>query len=149
VWTVVTTTFKATCMAKRRDLRVREDNPCTGVLPPERGDSRRRTFIYPVEAGALFACPRVPIEWRELYAVACYSYLRPGELRVLTRGDVDLQAKVIHVSKAYDDRSREVKPPKTRNGVRDVPSHPNLVPLLRRLCEGRARAVSSCPSCLR
>jgi hypothetical protein len=76
-------------MAKRRDLRVREDNPCTGVLPPERGDSRRRTFIYPVEAAALFACQLVPIESRELYAVACYSYPCPGELRVLTRGDVD------------------------------------------------------------
>ncbi|HEY8079919.1 MAG TPA: hypothetical protein VIF62_37565, partial [Labilithrix sp.] len=27
VWTVVTTTFSAACTAKRRDLRVREDNP--------------------------------------------------------------------------------------------------------------------------
>jgi hypothetical protein len=50
VWTVLTTTFKASCMAKRRDLRVRENNPCTGVLPPERGESRRRTFIYPTES---------------------------------------------------------------------------------------------------
>jgi integrase len=138
VWTVLTTTFKASCMAKRRDLRVRETNPCTGVLPPERGESRRRTFIYPTEAGALFACEGVPLEWRELYAVACYSYLRPGELRVLTRADVDLQAQVIHVSKAYDERSGEEKPPKTRNGVRDVPIHPNLAPLLRRLCEGKS-----------
>jgi len=136
VWTVVTTTFKAACTAKRRDLRVREDNPCTGVLPPERGESRRRTFIYPVEALALFACRDVPLPWRETYAVACYLYLRPGELRALTCGDVDLDAQVVHVTKAYDERTREVKAPKTRNGVRDVPIHANLVPLLKRMIEG-------------
>jgi integrase len=137
VWTVVTSTFKAACMAKRRDLRVREDNPCTGVLPPERGESRRRTFVYPVEVSALLACGEVPLEWRELYALACYLYLRPGELRALTVGDVDLDAQVVHVSKAFDERSGEVKPPKTRNGIRDVPIHPNLAPLLARLCEGK------------
>lgn len=49
VWSVVTTTFKAACKAKRRDLRVHEDYPCAAVLPPERGESRRRAFIYPKE----------------------------------------------------------------------------------------------------
>jgi hypothetical protein len=36
-------------------------------------------------------------------------------------------------------------PPKTRNGVRDVPIHPNLVPLLRRLVEGRQAAALLTP----
>ena len=31
-----------------------------------------------------------------------------------------------------------MKAPKTRNGVRDVPIHPHLVPLLRRMAHGRA-----------
>ncbi len=137
VWSVLTTTFRAACMAKRRELRVREDNPCAGVLPPEDGDSRRRTFVYPVEASALFACRSIPLPWRETYAVACYLYLRPGELRALTCGDVDLAGSVVHVTKAWDERTREIKAPKTRNGVRDVPIHPNLVPLLRRLVRGR------------
>ena len=145
VWTVVTTTFKAACTAKRRDLRVREDNPCTGVLPPERGESRRRTFIYPVEALALFACRDVPLPWRETYAVACYLYLRPGELRALTCGDVDLDAMVVHITKAYDERTREVKAPKTRNGVRDVPIHANLVPLLKRVIKGREVTAALVP----
>jgi integrase len=145
VWSVLTTTFRAACMAKRRDLRVRTDNPCAGVLPPEDGDSRRRTFIYPVEALALFACRAVPLQWREAYAVACYLYLRPGELRALTCSDVDLDAQVVHVTKAYDERTREVKAPKTRNGVRDVPIHPNLVPLLRRLVQGREGAEPLLP----
>jgi integrase len=137
VWSVLTITFKAACMAKRRDLRVRPDNPCSSVLPPERGDSRRRTFIYPTEASVLLSCRDVPLPWREAYAVACYLYLRPGELRALTCGDVDLVANVVHVTKAYDERTKAVKAPKTRNGIRDVPIHPNLLPLLRRLLEGR------------
>jgi integrase len=144
VWSVLTTTFRAACMAKRRDLRVRTDNPCVGVLPPEDGDSRRRTFVYPVEASALFACRDVPLPWRETYAVACYVYLRPGELRALTCGDVDLAAQVVHVTKAYD-RTKQVKAPKTRNGVRDVPIHPNIVPLLRRLVDGRQPAEALLP----
>ena len=104
VWTVVTTTFRAACMAKRRDLRVRQDNPCTDVHPLERGESRRRTFVYPCEVSELLACRSVPQAWRELYAVACYLYLRPGELKAAHCSDVDFKAGVVHVSKAYDER---------------------------------------------
>jgi integrase len=133
VWSVVTTTFKAACMAKRRDLRVRSDNPCAGVLPPERGESRRRTFIYPNEMLALLDCTEVPLEARELYAIACYLYLRPGELRALLWTDVDLNAGLVHVTKAFDEDSKDMKAPKTRNGIRDVPIHANLAPLLSRM----------------
>jgi integrase len=100
--------------------------------------ARRRR--YPSEASALLACRAVPLPWRETYAVAGYLYLRPGELRALTCGDVDFDAQVVHVTKAFDEGARETKAPKTRNGVRDVPIHPNLVPLLRRLVEGRQTA---------
>lgn len=136
-WTTLTTTFAAACTAKRKDLRVRGDNPCDGVLPPESGPSRHRTFIYPNEVRALLACAAVPRDWRELYAIACYTYLRPGELRALTWADVDLDAGVIHVTKAWDERAKELKTPKTRHGVRDVPIHPSLMPVLERLSRGR------------
>jgi integrase len=87
----------------------------------------------------------VPLQWRETYAVACYLYLRPGELRALMCRDIDLAAQVVHVTKAYDERTKQVKAPKTRNGVRDVPIHPNLVPLLRRLVERREPADELLP----
>jgi integrase len=145
IWTVMTTTFKAAMSAKRRDLRVRTDNPCSGVLPPERTESRRRTFIYPNEMLRLLACRNVPLEWRRLYAVGCFLYLRPGELQALTAGDVDLDADVVHVTKAWDEESREVKQPKTHYGIRDVPIHPNLRPLLERLKNGKNHADALVP----
>lgn len=137
VWSVVTTTFKAATSAKLRTLRVRTDNPCEGVLPPERGESRHRTFVYPAEMHAILGCLTVPLEWREVFALGSYLYLRPGELRALTWGDFDLTAGVVHITKAFDERTNALKPPKTSNGVRDVPIPATLVPLLERLQRGR------------
>jgi integrase len=131
VWSVLTSMMKEACTSKRRDLRVRGDNPCTTVQPPDKSDARAKTFIYPTEFLALVSCEDVPLAWRELYAVACYLYLRPGELRALAWTDVDFAAGVVHITKAYDEDSRTVKAPKTRNGVRDVPIPSELVPLLK------------------
>ena len=137
VWSVLTSMMKEACTSKRKELRVREDNPCRDVQPPDKGDARTKTFIYPVEFLALMACEDVPLEWRELYAVACHLFLRPGELRSLLWSDVDFTAGVVHVTKAYDEDSETVKAPKTRNGIRDVPIPPTLVPLLKRMAKGR------------
>jgi integrase len=131
VWSVLTSMMKEACTSKRRDLRVRADNPCSTVQPPDRTDPKKKTFVYPAEFLKLVSCRKVPREWRELYAVACYLYLRPGELRALLWTDVDFEAGVVHVTKAYDEDSKSLKPPKTRNGVRDVPIPAALVPLLR------------------
>src|SRR5262249_29980226 len=126
--------------SKRRDLRVLSVNPSVGVEPP--GDrssrkARRKPFIYPKEAAAAFACDAIPLEWRELHAIAAYTYLRPGELRLLPCADVALDGGLIHGTKAGDYADEKVKPPKTRNGVRRVPIEPALTPLLRRMHEGR------------
>ena len=131
VWSVLTSMMKEACTSKRRDLRVREDNPCSSVQPPDRTDTKAKTFIYPTEFLKLAACTEVPLAWRELYTVACYLYLRPGELRALVWNDIDFEAGVVHVTKAFDEDSQSVKPPKTRNGVRDVPIPATLVPLLK------------------
>ncbi len=135
------TTFKEARASRDRRLRVRADDPSAGIKPPLRTDARRKTFLYPSEASALLACEDVPREWREIYAVAFYTYLRPNELRALRRSDVDVQHGVIHVTKAWDKRSRKVGAPKTANGIRDVPIEPSLRPLLERLCVGDSDAL--------
>ena len=138
VWSVLTSMMKEACTSKRRDLRVRTDNPCLSVQPPDKTAARAKTFIYPSEFLTLVACTDVPLAWRETYAVGCYLYLRPGELRALLWTDVDFEAGVVHITKAYDEDSDTVKAPKTHNGVRDVPIPSTLVPLLEAM---RARTV--------
>lgn len=142
VWSCLTSSFKAAKNSKRRDLRALDGqpNPCADVEPPGDRDSRavrRKTFVYPKEAIALLACEVIELEWREVYAVALFTYVRPGELRVLTWGDVDLQLGHVSITKAWDYRDEKIKPPKTRNGVRKVPIEATLAPLLRRMREGK------------
>jgi len=142
VWSALTSSFRAMTSCKRRDLRVLADrpNPCVGVEPPGDRNSRkarRKTFLFPKEAAAVLACEALALEWRELHAIAGYTYLRPGELRVLTWEDVSLDDGLINVTKAWDYNEEEIKPPKTRNGVRRVPIEPALMPLLRRMRKGR------------
>jgi integrase len=137
VWSVGTTAMRAACASKDRTLRVRTANPCEGVLPPEGGASRKREFIRPSEAMKLLACSGVPMPWREVYAVALYTYLRPGELWELRALDVDLEAGLLSITRAYDWEDGCAKPPKTANGIRTVPLEPAIVPLLRRIVERR------------
>ncbi len=138
VWSILRITFKETVSSRDRSMRVRTDDPTHGHKPPLETDERQKTFIYPNEAAKLLACENVPLEWREVFALALYTYLRPGELRALTWGDVDLDAGVIHITKAYSESRGELGPPKTKNAVRDVPIDPALVPLLKRMHEAHA-----------
>lgn len=152
VWSVLTSSFRAATSCKSRELRVLvgQANPCIGVEPPGDKDSRRarrKPFVYPKECAALVACEAeaLPLEWRELHAIAAYTYLRPGVLRVLTWGDVDLAAGLINVTKAWDYNAEEIKSPKTRNGVRRVPIEVSLAPLLKRMREGKATTALVVP----
>lgn len=133
IWAVLTTACKHASRSKQKDLRVRDDNPCTTVLPPERGESRRRAFFYPREVTQVLACAAIALAWREVYAIACYLYLRPGELYELRWRDVDLDIGLVHVTRAWDWVEGKAKPPKTRNGIRSLPIDPVLRPLLERM----------------
>ena len=129
-WSVVTGAFKAACSSRDRSLRVHTTPLTYNVLPPKRGESRQRPWLYPNEWRAVASCVDVPIEWRQTYAIALYTGLRPNELRALTWADVDTKGKQINVSKAYDAQSKSVKAPKTTAGQRTVPIEPALAPLL-------------------
>ena len=49
VWSVLVSTMKEASTSKRRELRVRDDNPCTTVQSPDKTTARVKTFIYPNE----------------------------------------------------------------------------------------------------
>ncbi len=130
VWSSVTSAMKAACASKDRSLRVHPTPLHVGILPPTRGASAQRPWIFPREWERLWACDAVPEDLRFLYAVALFTGLRPGELRALTWADVDLETRRVSVSKAFDEATGKAKPPKTRAGVREVPIHEHLVPIL-------------------
>jgi integrase len=131
VWGALTGALKAACSSRDRSLRVLSTALHYGVLPPKKGTSRERPWLYPVEWSALAACELVPLEYRQVYAIALYTGLRPGELRALTWGtDVDLDARAISISKALDAETGKIKAPKSARGQRIIPIHPNLVPML-------------------
>jgi integrase len=92
-------------------------NPTAGLeLPACRG--RRQRIADPVEAAALIEALRP--EERTLWALALYSGLRRGELWALRWEDVDLEAGVIRVRRAWDVHEGEIEP-KSGAGIRRVP----------------------------
>jgi integrase len=134
VWSVLRTMFKEAVGSRDRTRRVRIDDPTAGHKPPLKTPSRKKTFIHPREMAQLLGCRDVPRAWREAYAVATYTYVRPEELQALTWRDVDFAADTISVSKAIDARTGKAKPlPKTQGAVREVPIDPALMPLLKRM----------------
>jgi integrase len=72
----------------------------TEGLELRRPDGRRERIADPAEAAALIAA--IPDGERALWACAFYAGLRRGELRALRWSDVDIAARVIHVSRGWD-----------------------------------------------
>lgn len=117
-------------------------NPATGVKPPvtskeKDDDARERQPLFPREFARVMACAAVPVEWRQLYAVATFLFLRPEELYGLRWSDVDWDAEEVRVRRALDLRTGDEKRPKTKAAIREVPIHPNLMPLLAAMRAGK------------
>jgi integrase len=138
IWGLVTKIFDDAHRGKPRTFQVREDNPARDVRGPDRGARPAKQFLYPTELAQLLGCTEVPVEWRELYALAAYTYLRAGELRALVWDDIDLERRLIHVTKAVDRSTQVIKPTKTGH-TRQAPIEAALVPLLEKM---RARGVT-------
>jgi integrase len=134
IWTVCTSLFDDATNAKARtNLRVLDANPCIGVRPPEKGEQRAKTFLYPSEFLGLMQCELVDVTFRRLVAIAVYTFMREGELAALEWAAVDLEHGQIHVHQAENGKTFEVGRPKTAAGVRTVPIEPALVPLLEQM----------------
>jgi len=109
-WGVLTGALKAAYAARDRTLRVLSGTPIHfGVLPPKRGESRQRPWLYPAEWSTFARSEAVPASFAIACALALYTGLRPGELRALLWSYVDLKARTISVSKAFDAQTKSVK----------------------------------------
>ncbi len=67
-----------------------------------------------------------------------YTGMRPGEAAALTWLDVDFVHNEIHVHAAVESGSSVIKTPKTAAGIRDIPIHAALRPLLLAASVGKA-----------
>lgn len=132
VWGLVTKAFDDAAHSKALSLRVRADNPATGIRGPDRGTKRAKTYLFPAEFLALVSCERVPLRWRRLFAVNAYLYLRAGEVEALAKEDIDLDRRRVHVHRSIDRDTGGEKSTKTKRS-RHVPIEPALVPLLELL----------------
>lgn len=71
-----------------------------------------------------------------LALLSLYAGLRPGESMALQWKDIDFETNEIHVYKAVESGSTNIKEPKTKAGIRDIPIHAALLPKLMEARKG-------------
>jgi integrase len=130
IWGTATKMCGDACSSKIDALRVRTDNPSTGVQGPDRGVTKAKQYLYPSEFQRFMACPEVPLAWRRAVALAIYMFPRASELRTLRWEDVDLEHGTVHIHRSRDRNSGEEKPTKSAT-ARRFAIEPALLPLLR------------------
>ena len=103
-------------------------NPCTDLELPT-GEEARDRIAAPAEAAALIAA--VPAKDQAALGLAVYAGLRMGELLALSWEVIDLDARTLRVTRAWDDKAREFSTAKSKAGQdRVVPIVDRLATLL-------------------
>jgi integrase len=69
--------------------------------------------------------------FKTLFAVAWYTGLRAGEILALTLDDLNFDRRTIRVNKSSDDRTRQIRQPKTKCSVATLPMPSALETILR------------------
>ena len=69
--------------------------------------------------------------FKTLFAVAWSTGLRAGEILALTLNDLDFTRKTVRVNKSSDDRTREIRQPKTPRSITKLPMTSDLEGKLR------------------
>lgn len=89
-------------------------------------------FFTKEQAERIVAAAKEP--YKTIFAVAWNTGMRAGEI-ALTCDDLDFQRKTIRVNKSADDRTREIRSPKTQKSVASLPMPSALEALLRNYLE--------------
>jgi integrase len=69
--------------------------------------------------------------FKTLFAVAWTTGLRAGEILALTLDDLDFERKTVRVNKSSDDRTRQIRQPKTKKSIAVLPMNTALESKLR------------------
>ncbi|WP_336490358.1 tyrosine-type recombinase/integrase [Methylobacterium nigriterrae] len=104
-------------------------NPVTDVkLRRSKREAARVEIPSREELRAILAAAQG--RWRPLIITAMFTGLRISELRGLRWSDIDLKRKLLTVSQRAD-AWKQIGPPKSKSGTRDVPLSPLVVSTLR------------------
>lgn len=137
-WGLLSIAMADASRGKIKSLRCRTDNPCDGVAPPDTGESKSKVYLYPDELLTLLRCVEIPLAIRRAYAVTAYLYPRAGEVEALHWEDIDLTHSTVHVHRAVDPETGEIRGTKGK-AARNFDLEPELVPLLRAMRDERPK----------
>jgi integrase len=115
---ILSAVFAVFGYARRCGLRA----PNVGFKDLELGSQYQDTtvpFFTRDEATRIIEAAKEP--YKTLFAVAWATGMRAGEILALTRDDLDFERKTIRVNKTSDDKTREIRQPKTKNSVALLP----------------------------
>jgi integrase len=85
---------------------------------------------FPSKGELKLLIDKAPDRWRPYLLTAVFTGMRASELRGLCWGDVDLDAGVLHVTQRAD-AWKNIGPPKSAAGVREIPLVPMAINALR------------------
>jgi integrase len=125
---ILGTIFTVVDYAERYGRRVQK----VGFTDLQLGSTTRETpvaFFTREQAADIIAAAREQFE--TLFAMAWMTGLRAGELLALTVADLDFDNKAIRLNKSSDDRTREIRQPKTKASVATLPMPSALEAMLR------------------
>ena len=112
-------------------------NPCASKRLQVVGKSSAKVSAYSEEEYKSFESllPKLPETPRLFLALSLYTGMRQGEMFALRWENIDLSQHIIHVCVSAEWPSQNqpiIKPPKTENGIRDIPIVQQLASILNR-----------------
>ncbi len=90
-------------------------------------------FFTRAQATRIVVAAKEP--YKTIFDVAWNTGMRAGEILALNREDLNFEKKTIRVNKSSDDRTREIRQPKTRSSVATLPMPSALEVTLRNYIE--------------
>lgn len=149
IWRLVVRFFTLACSDDYPQLKVREDNPTAKLSGPKAGQKREGPFLWPNEFLALMNCTKIPLHWKQTFALSTYLGTRGGELDALDfETGVNLEHGYVSIYQARDRKTGKIGPTKTKNR-RKFRFEPALRPLLEALHRqkgGAGLVVDMCSS---
>jgi integrase len=125
---VLGTMFAVLRYAEKCGMRLQK----VGFADLELGSTTRETpvaFFTRAQANGIIATSAEP--FKTLFSVAWFTGMRAGELLALTLNDLDFENRNVRVNKSADDNTREIRQPKTKASVAQLPMPSALEATLR------------------